>query len=226
MTEKNDWIKAPIWDEWRELTRLQWSGRIAFQAEAERWHSPYIAGKESMSVRISDCGARYMTSLENHLRTIKDHTHFCSLILNRSYSLVESHSKLATYIVENGNWGAYKSGVTEEEQDEVDAIELRGGIKSWASDLLRKTDQSWSQVYKGRKGLVEVSIVRNALTHGYSRVTPHLAARAAADGCSLPFAVGAPISVDFALLHEYRGRMKSFCRIVSDGVVRKHRGLC
>ena len=224
MTEKDGWIKAPIWDEWLTLTRLQWSGRIAFQAEVERWHSPYISGKDGISVRISDCGAKYTTSLKNHLETIEDHTHFCALILNRSYSLLESHSKLATYIVENGNWSAYKSGVTEDEQDEVDKIELKGGIKSWANDLLRGTGQSWSQVYGGRKGLVEVSIVRNALAHGYSKVTPHLLARAAASGCSIPFAVGEPISIDFALLHEYRGRMRSFCRIISDGVVLKYRG--
>jgi hypothetical protein len=163
--------------------------------------------------------------LKNHLNTISDTSVFCEIIFLRSCSLLESHGKLIEYIVQHQNWAALNDGISEAEQDDVDKIVLSGGVSTWADRLMKGTGQPWSRVYKGKKGIIEVSVMRNALMHGYAGATQHLLDRASHSGCSLPFELGEPLRIDFSLLHEYRGRIRSFCRAIGDGVVRKSRGL-
>ena len=71
---------------------------------------------------------------------------------------------------------------------------------------------------------MELAIVRNFIAHGYSRVSAEMISYAQARGASLPYGIGDPAVVSFALLHEYRGRIRSFCRILGDGVVHLARG--
>lgn len=222
--EKDGWVKAPIWDEWLALTRLQWSGRIAFEVEAARWASPYLHGVDAVSVKISDGGGHYETSLENHLKALEDQRLFLSLILTRSYSLLESHAKLAEFIIRTERWGMLEEGVSGDDQDEIDSIELQGGIEVWSQKLMDRVGQDWGAVFKGKAGLIEVSIVRNALIHGCSRASSRLVENAVRRGCSLPFSAGDEVVVDFPLVHEYRGRIKSFCRIIGDGIIHLSKG--
>lgn len=72
----SEWVKAPMWEEWLALTRLQWSGRIAFENEVERWATPRFSGKEAVCVVIDDCGGRYEASLASHLAALGDHRLF------------------------------------------------------------------------------------------------------------------------------------------------------
>jgi len=218
------WTQAPVWNEWRELTRLQWSGRIAFETELEKWQSPHLADTEKVSIVISDCGANYKTSLENHVKTISDHSLFCSLIFLRSYSLMEGHAKLVKFIVDQQRWRLLEDEMTEEERNQIDAIWLNNAIENWSDELMTQTGQPWSEIYKGKAGLVEMSIIRNAFMHGYSRVSQELLDKAARRASSLPFKADENLRMDFALLHEYRGRLRSFCRILGDGIVHRHRG--
>lgn len=218
------WTTAPMWEEWRDLTRLQWSGRIAFETELDKWKSPYITDKDGISVVISDCGGDYKTSLENHLATLANNDLFCSLIFLRSYALMENHAKLIKFIVERKSWELLKRQPSDREKDEIDELRLSGGIENWADELIVQTGQDWSAVYRGKAGLVEMSLVRNALMHGYSRASSYLLDQAARRGGGFPFTEGEAVRVSFSLLHEYRGRVRSFCRIIGDGVVHYHRG--
>lgn len=219
-----NWISAPVWDEWRDLTRLQWSGRIAFEAEQTRWRNEGRMESGDISVSIEDCGGSYETSLENHMKTIENTSLFCSLIFLRSYALMESHAKLTMFIVDNGRWDLLAREPSELEKETIGTIHLAGGIEQWANALVAKCGQDWADVYGGKAGLVEMSVIRNAMMHGYCHVSAHLLEKAARRGCGLPYEVGDPVRVDFCRLHEYRGRIRSFCRVTADGVVHFHRG--
>lgn len=219
------WIKAPIWDDWLALTRLQWSGRIAFDAERKLRGSQLDSATPNLKlVKILDCGAKYETSVENHVSTISDYTLFCSLILLRSYSLVESHCKLINFIVSEKRWDILEIGIEDSEREQIESSELRGGVEAWSGSLMSSAGQSWADVYGGKVGLIEVSILRNILAHGRSRFTSDILNNAENRGCRLPFKAGSKIEITFCQLHEYRGRMKSLCRILGDGVIHLHRG--
>jgi len=219
-----NWLTAPIWQEWRQLTRLQWSGRIAFQSEIEKWNSPFIKNRENIKLLISDCGAEFEANLDDHLLTIGDTDVFCSLILLRSVGLMENQSKYVRYIVSNNRFDLLDNSLNEDLWNSILSERLDGGIEAWSEHLMQSVHQDWNQVYSGKSGLVEVSIVRNALAHGYLTATKYLCDTAEARGAKLPFSVGERIGLSFALLHEYRGRIRSFCRIIMDGLVHMHRG--
>lgn len=137
---------------------------------------------------------------------------------------MESHAKLVQFIVEHEDWKLLTSELTDEQRDCVDAIELKNGVESWADRLIEMTGQSWEQVYGGKAGLVELAVFRNALMHGYTRVSSYLVEKARKRGGGMfPINQGSPLAMDFALLHEYRGRIRSFCRILGDGVVHRAR---
>jgi len=224
-TENQDgWVSAPMWREWKKLTRLQWSGRIAFNTEVGRWSNTFIKDHDKLTISTSEAGGKYELPLDGHLETLRDETAFCGLILARSYSLLENHSKLIKYVAQNELWSVVGCEISEEQQDLVDAIELGGGIEVWSAHIMDLVKQDWEQVYGGKAGLVEISIVRNSLLHGYLCASPYLLDKARKRGCVLPFGVGEQISIDFATLHEYRGRIRSFCRAISDGVVHLARG--
>lgn len=218
------WSTAPMWGEWLKLTRLQWSGRVAFESEIDKWSNRFIVGKENVSINIKDCGGNYETRLENHITALSDTSLFCSLIFLRSYALMENHCKLIKFIVDNKMWNAIKEGVSEDERDLIDSIELKNGIEIWATDLIEQTGQSWDRVYQGKVGLVEVSVIRNALMHGYTNASKHLIKKAKNRNSTIPFDEGDTLNLNFETLHEYRGRIRSLCRILGDGVVHFDRG--
>lgn len=213
-----------MWREWLRLTRLQWSGRIAFETELRRWNDPYLTGGERLSVRISDCGGEYETSLENHLAALKDISEYCALILVKSWALLEGHAKLVFYLEQEGRLGDLFDLRQETDIAAADDHILGGGIDAWGSDLLRRLGQGWDNVFGGQAGLVEVSLVRNALAHGRHQATEKLIESARARGAELPYEVGDEIVLDFQSLHNYRGRIRSYCRIVCDGALHLSRG--
>lgn len=220
----SDWIAAPFWKDWLALTRLQWGARIAFDTECERWGDRTKIGKSAQKVTAECHGGTYETSLANHIAAISDPHLLWSLILLKSYALLESHAKLTRHMIDTSQWDLFTRDLGDHDMDTIDAIRLQGGIESWGTTLLRDVGQSWDMVYGAQTGLVEISLMRNALMHGYRRTSQHLVDSFAKRGCVCPKPLGAPVQVDFGELHEYRGRIRSFCRIISDGVVHTHRG--
>ncbi len=212
-----------MWSEWLRLTRLQWSGKIAFHTEASRWESAHIANPEDVDVNFSESGGSYRTSLANHIATVSDPSLFCELILHKSWALLESHSKLVQYICDEKRWSEMDN-LTADQLAEIDDTKLSGGIEAWSQKLMNCTGQKWEQVFGGREGLIEISIVRNALAHGYNTASKALLDAAETRGVAVPYASGDDLKVSFELLHTYRGRIRSFCRIVGDGAFHLGRG--
>jgi len=218
------WQAAPVWREWLQLTRLQWSGRIAFETELRRWNDPFLAGGDKLSVRISDCGGEYETSFDNHLVALRDVSQYCGLILVKSWALLEGHAKLVAHLDLQGRLAdLFDRGQVEDLAAADDHI-LAGGVEAWGSDLLRRVGQDWDKVFEGQAGLVEVSLVRNAVAHGRRHATEALIQSARARSAEFPYATGEEIVLDFDRLHNYRGRIRSFCRIVCDGALHLSRG--
>lgn len=222
MTNEN-WIKAPIWNEWGELTRLQFSGQIAFGTEIETW-SDVPGNSADIFFKDGVSGADYKTSVNNHVSALGCDSIFMSLIFLRSYSLLERHSKFVRYILKNQLWSLMDGDVTSAHQDIIDNVSLSGGFDAWSEALMNDVRQPWDLVYKGKAGLNEVSIIRNALVHGRTQMAQDLLTKAANLGAALPFQVGERIRINLPLVHEYRGRIRSFCRIITDGMVHLRKG--
>lgn len=115
-------------------------------------------------------------------------------------------------------------GLSQDELYAIDEKKLEGGVEAWSEKVMQSTGQNWTQVYGGKAGLIEISVIRNALTHGYARASKSLIDLAAKRGCEIPFAEDQDIKIGFDLLHEYRGRLRSFCRIIGDGAFHLERG--
>jgi hypothetical protein len=209
-----------MWSEWLRLTRLMWSARIAFENEIE--------SSERLSptdlVRFNDAGAEFEVSRADHVAVLTDLSLFYELVLLWSYALMENHCKLLHFICAYRDWSLIDRMPTTHEKAEIDAVELIGGIEGWSSRLMGQTRQPWNDVFGGKSGLVEISVIRNALIHGYTLVSGELVDSAGRRGCTIPFVAGQRIAIGFPLLHEYRGRIRSLCRVLSDGVVHMARG--
>ena len=217
-----DWAQAPMWAEWRRLTRFMWSSRIAFDHEIDR--SSLLDPSQIVSVGDAGAGAEFQVPIADHLATLKDSSILFELVLLRSYALMENHCKLLHVICQRRDWSLITRGTDAEEKAEIDGVELSGGIEAWASKLMNDTHQPWIDVYGGQPGLVEISIVRNALMHGYTSASEEMIQAARRRRSTVPFQAGDRIVIGFPLLHEYRGRIRSLCRVLGDGVVHLARG--
>ena len=213
-----------MWHEWRRLTRLLGSARLAFNTEVEKCEAVYVGTSNSEHVlTLEEAGSIYETNLHDHITTLKDTDILYQMALIKSYDLMELHAKMVRYISENKKWHLLSGNLSTEEQKELETMRLEGGIEAWSQKLMRYLFQDWSRVYKGQTGLIEIAKVRNLLVHGYTHVPAMAVREAQAQEIPFPFAPEQRIAIDFPCLHEYRGRIRSFCRILGDGVVHLHR---
>lgn len=212
------WIQAPMWEEWRRLTRLQWSGSIAFETEIDHWRAVPDLPTEQC-VERTEAGGTYRTSIANHVATLSDRSLFHALLLLRSHALLESHAKLIRFMIDTGDWSPISETPSEGLLDTIEENRLTGGIAVWSNDLVERTGQSWDMIHGGAAGLVEISLVRNAIAHGQRHCGPRLRRRFADEMIACPFGEGERLSLSFEQLHEYRSRIRSFCRIIGDGAI-------
>ena len=75
------------------------------------------------------------------------------------------------------------------------------------------------QIVDGKAGLVQTSIIRNAIAHRYPRVTQGMAQKATVRDANLPYAVGDEIALSVEQCRQHLARIKSFCRRLDGGVV-------
>lgn len=216
------WIRAPVWDRWRRLTKLFGSVRIAFAH-----HSDVLVGADNsgdLRIVLGDGPSTFKTKVGDHVGRMNDAADLNAIFLLAYFGLTEDHCRLVKWVVERGSFDVLERPVTDDMLSSLEALELPGGIETWADDLMSRTGQPWSAVRGGLSGLVEVSIVRNLLAHGRTRFLADDASNAARRGASLPFDIGAAIMIDYRMLNEYRGRLRQFCRTLADGVVHLGRG--
>ena len=180
---------APIWPQWLGLTRLLFSAQIAFSSELSRWAATEIDDEHGIRLRDRSYGSKYKVTLDQHLATLNDLNTFYGIILLRAYSLMEFHGKYINYIIKTNDYDLIQRIPTNAELQAIQEIALVGGIEGWGNALLKSVNRDW-KIIDGKFGLVQVSIIRNAVAHGYSAFTQGLHDNAIGRGTTLPYAVG------------------------------------
>ena len=172
----------------------------------------------------TESGSTFRTFVPGHLDRIAKGNGLHKMAMLRYYSVVESFARFTSHIITSGEYSLLRNGLTVADIELIEATPIPGGIEAWADTALKNVMQKWDDVYGGKAGLVEVSLIRNAVTHGVHRMTKDILDAAEKRNTRLPFAIGDDLVVSFELLNEYRGRLRSFCRIVSDGLVHLEKG--
>lgn len=177
-------LESALWDEWKKVTRFLEGSRIAFHRElmicssfeTEDQHTTRLTTKFGMST--------FQISLAEYLKAIGDESVLFSVVLTSAYTLTESFARI-------------KLNLSEEEP-------LPGGIEGWGSKLLNRTGHGWNDVLGGKAGLMEVSIARNAFSHGIKEANDLMVSRFTSLGLESPWQNGDAITLNYESLEEYR----------------------
>ncbi|MCB9492405.1 MAG: hypothetical protein H6674_10115 [Dehalococcoidia bacterium] len=167
--------------------------------EAKRWRNAPVKDADSILLEYSEGGSTYTIAAKDHAATLESPRLLCGMTLLYSYALLEEHARTLCRAL----------GVDES---------LRGGIESWASDLLAEVSRDWSGVKEGKAGAVEASIVRNAFAHGIAAYDTSMVNRYTNVQLPAPWQVGDPVVIDFDRLEELRARLRSLARVLGDGM--------
>lgn len=182
-----------IWEEWKRLTRFLECSKIAFARELDIWSGLQIPDLDAVSIATTEGRSTFKLSARDHLDTLRDEGLLFTIVLTYSYSLAESFTRL-------------RLGLAETDQ-------LQGGIEQWGTRLLQNAGNAWGGVLSGRAGLIEVAVVRNFLAHGSRTVTQKTVDRFSIAGEACPWSLGDSVSLTYALVEEYRSRLKSLMRM-------------
>jgi hypothetical protein len=177
---------APVWREWRCLTRFLESARLAFARESNLWTSLELRSADEVRLSAATAHGSYKVSLQQHLEAVRDEEMLLASVLIHGYALAETAA-------------AERLG--------GDAREY-GGIEDWGARLLATTGSTWGALKEGIAGAVEVAVVRNAYAHGGRRIDESAANRLRAVGLTSP-AQGEIVALDYATLKVFRGRLRS-----------------
>jgi hypothetical protein len=178
------------WNEWGRLTRFMESARISFQREARLWRSLELQRPEEIKVHVNDDKSYYAVTLEQHCQAVNDEWLLLGLVLVASYALAESAA-------------AEKLGLTN--------ITDVGGVENWSQRLLDGAGSKWADVKDGKRGAVEVAVIRNAIAHG-ERTYSQAAVNRLSSAEITNIQVGDPIVLTHTTLKDYRARLKSLLR--------------
>ena len=177
---------APVWDEWRRLTRFLESARLAFARESSLWTSLELRSADEVKLSAATPHGTYKVGLQQHLEAVRDEEMLLASVLIHSYALAETAA-------------AERLG--------GDARDF-GGIEDWGTRLLATTGSTWGALKEGRAGAVEVAVVRNAYAHGGRRIDESAANRLRALGKTSP-ARGDLVVLDYSTVKVFRGRLRA-----------------
>ena len=176
---------APVWREWRRLTRFLESARLAFAREHNLWTSLELRSADDVKLSSGTTRATYRVALTEHLAAVRDEEPLLASVLIHSYALAESAAT---------------------ERLGGDPRDF-GGIEDWGRKLLATTGSTWDALPEGIVGAVEVAVVRNAYAHSGRRIDKAAATRLRAAG-STRWKEGEPVVLDYATLRVFRGRLR------------------
>jgi hypothetical protein len=185
----------PIFEEWKRLTRW-WNCTLTASArESLYWKSAGIREPSSAELVFSHrTNSNFGISATDYAAALDDQSMMASLVLLMSWTLLEQRGRQVLQL---------------KDSDQLPQLE------DWGRKALTAQGARWSQVFGGRKGLVEVSSVRNSVAHGNHRVTQRMLNRVQALGGSLPWAHREKIRLDVEIVSIYRDRIRSFIRVTS-----------
>lgn len=210
-----------VWTEWNRTTRFFQSSLIALRRERQLWDAGDIHASSAVTIQDPTGRTKYNVKLADHLKTVADVEMLCMLVLLRSVALMEGHvvdvlarlyqaGHVPNALVPGGLVGA-------DLHDALVGLTLRSGVEAWGTPVLSLVGRSWGSVHEGRKGQVEVAVIRNGLAHGQRVVSQRMENRVLNVGGSLPWPVGDPISLDPETTRRLRDRTRSFIRNVAYG---------
>jgi hypothetical protein len=185
----------PIFDEWKRLTR--WWNCTTTAAARERiyWANAGFKDPSAAEVVFSHRPkSNFKISAKDYAATLDDEPLMASLVLLMSWTLLEQRGREVLGL---------------RESDQLSQIE------DWGAKALNGRGASWSRVFGGKKGLVEVATVRNAVAHGNHRVTQRMLNRVEAAGGTVPWKHLSAIRLDVPTVSVYRDRIRSFIRLTS-----------
>jgi hypothetical protein len=209
-----------VWDEWLAVTRLVRSGAIAFRYEVDRWAAlaPEQLDTSEILIGMDDQGRRYRVALQEHLGALRDEHTLGSIVLLHSNGLMERLVRVALQRLDGaGHLRALPRWHSPHTDEGGRAFLSSGGVEAWARDLVQLLGYDWTKVLDGLAGLVEVSIVRNAIAHGSNTVTDSMENRALQAGAALPWLKNDRIVLTLVRVERYRSRLKSFMQSVENG---------
>ena len=218
---ESGWIELPFWEEWGAITRIHGSAMVAFDHSMLVMQRQIVAEVELVH---SESGSAFKTLAVDHLSRITHGNDLHKMALLRYYSAFETFVRFAEFVTTTGNFDFVSRPLAISEIEMIESHLLKGGVEAWADVSIRKLKQNWVDVYGGKAGLVEVSLLRNAIAHGVRSMNQSMLDAAVARSAALPFQAGQAITISFELLNEYRGRLRSFCRVLSDGLVHTAKG--
>jgi hypothetical protein len=128
---------APVWREWRRLTRFLESARLAFARESNLWTSLELRSADEIKLSAATPHGTYKVALQQHLEAVRDEEMLLASVLIHSYALAETAAA---------------------ERLSGDAREY-GGIGDWGARLLATTGSTWDALKDGIAGAVEVAVV-------------------------------------------------------------------
>jgi hypothetical protein len=176
----------PPFHEWGRLTRFLESGRLAFARERSLWASLGIDKPEKVRISAPEDQARYSVTLQKHIDAIDDVEVLHASVLVHSYALAE--------------FAAFdRLGI---------APRTFRGIEDWGEELLKANGRDWTYVEGGLAGAVETAVVRNVFAHGSRTFDAEARRRLLRAGARLG-PEGAPVTLTYSELREFRERLKS-----------------
>jgi hypothetical protein len=182
----DEYGSAPVWHEWRRLTRFLESARLAFAREANLWASLELRAADEVKLSAVTPRGSYKVGLQQHLEAVRDEEMLCASVLIHSYALAETAA-------------AERLGRSARDF---------GGIEDWGTRLLATTGSTWDALKEGRAGAVEVAVVRNAYAHGGRRIDESGAKRLRGVGMT-SLGLGDLVVLDYATVKVLRGRLRA-----------------
>src|SRR3954467_13895773 len=80
---------APVWREWRRLTRFLESARLAFARESDLWTSLQLRSTDEVKLSAATPRGTYNVGVRQHLEAVRDEEMLLASVLIHSYALAE-----------------------------------------------------------------------------------------------------------------------------------------
>jgi len=195
------WNPKPIWDRWRELTRLC----VALDAASDEFVRSRSSDRGNGSeIAISWRGkSDFCAPLDEVLELLEGKDHIGRTLLIHSYALVEAFALDLLH---------HLKGIRVI-KDQPESI-VSSGIESWASYTLIIVSLPWTKIRGGKLGLMEVSFARNAIVHGLTHYSQVETKRCSTAEVAPAWKSGDPIPLTLHDTLEMRYRIQCFMRVV------------
>jgi len=202
----NNWEKHPLWNQWGKLTAYYNALDVACDWYSALWRLIPIDSLDDTTV-VKQRGISEFRKRTGDFRTLlSNRDPLAQMVFLCSYALFEGYC--------NDAFEALASAGRYQKLDDY----LVGGIECWSDTLLRTVGRDWPAVQCGREGILEVSLIRNALVHGSSAYSSKDVARFTSRGMTSSITSGQSIPTSATEVLELRHRLNYYLTILQQGL--------